>query len=206
MTMFGNLDRYVVCYLVGYAIFVAIRGRFDRGGEAASMRFGSALLEKLVMAATGIGVMLLPLIFVVTPWLDRFNYPPHWIVRVLGIGVMADGLILFWRAHRDLGRNFSRTLEIHEGHQLVTDGVYRFRRHPIYAAIWKIALAQALLLPNWIAGLGGLIGFAAMYFLRLPKEEAMMRETFGPAYDAYALRTGRVFPRLRSPFGRGEEA
>jgi protein-S-isoprenylcysteine O-methyltransferase Ste14 len=200
MAMFGNFDRYVVCYLVGYAVFVAIRG-----SEAESTRFGSAFLEKLVMAATGIGVMLLPLLFVVTPWLDRLNYQPHWIIRMLGIAVMVDGLILFWRAHRDLGRNFSRTLEIHTGHQLVTDGVYRFRRHPIYAAIWKIALAQALLLPNWIAGPGGLIGFAAMYFLRLPREEAMMRETFGPAYDAYAFRTGRVFPRLKSPFREGEE-
>jgi protein-S-isoprenylcysteine O-methyltransferase Ste14 len=51
-----------------------------------------------------------------------------------------------------------RTLEVREQHALVTTGVYSRVRHPMYSA-W--ALAQALLLPNWIAGPAGLIGFAA---------------------------------------------
>lgn len=200
MAMFGNLDRYVVCYVVGYGIFIAIRGIYDRGGEAESTRHGSVFAEKFVMALTGVGVMLLPILYAATPLLDIFNYRPTRAAQVGGIGVMCVGLILFWLAHRDLGRNFSRTLEIHTGHQLVTGGLYRWCRHPIYAAIWLVALAQALILPNWLAGLGGLVGFGAMYFVRVPKEEAMMRRTFGPAYDDYALRTGRVFPKLL-PFG-----
>jgi len=37
-------------------------------------------------------------------------------------------------------------------HRLVTAGVYRHIRHPMYAAIFLWCLAQGLLLPNWLAG------------------------------------------------------
>jgi protein-S-isoprenylcysteine O-methyltransferase Ste14 len=36
---------------------------------------------------------------------------------------------LFWRSHADLGRNWSPSLELREGHELVTEGVYRYVRH-----------------------------------------------------------------------------
>lgn len=109
---------------------------------------------------------------------------------------MVGALALFWRSHADLGQNFSRTLELQERHALVTRGVYRRMRHPMYAAIWLFAAAQALLLPNWIAAWSGLAGFAPMYFLRTPREEKMMMEAFGAEYAAYMERTYRMFPRF----------
>ena len=54
-----------------------------------------------------------------------------------------------------LGRNWSITLEIRDSHRLVTDGLYRYVRHPMYTSFWLWAIAQALLIPNWIAGLQG---------------------------------------------------
>ena len=35
-----------------------------------------------------------------------------------------------------------------------------------------------------------------MYFIRTPREEQMMRETFGQEYVEYMRRTGRIFPRV----------
>jgi protein-S-isoprenylcysteine O-methyltransferase Ste14 len=51
-----------------------------------------------------------------------------------------------------------------------------------------------LLLPNWLAGMGGLLMFLAFYFVRVPSEEQLMREHFGEAYTTYAARTGRILP------------
>ena len=109
---------------------------------------------------------------------------------------MRCSLWLFWRSHTDLGRNWSVSLEIREGHGLVTGGVYRRVRHPMYTSSWMGALAQAMMLENWLAGLAVLPAFAAMYFIRLPREEAMMRERFGAEYDDYMKRTGRLVPRF----------
>ncbi len=109
---------------------------------------------------------------------------------------MLAALWLFWRSHADLGLNWSVTLEIRKEHQLITNGVYRSIRHPMYAAIWLFSLAQALLLANWLAGPAALVTFAPMYLLRTPREERMMCEIFGQEYRDYMARTGRLFPRL----------
>jgi len=65
----------------------------------------------------------------------------------------------------------------------------------MYAAIFLFDVAQGLLLANWLSG-AALGTFAVLYFVRMPREEQMMREYFGEEYRNYQLRTGRVFPRL----------
>jgi protein-S-isoprenylcysteine O-methyltransferase Ste14 len=64
----------------------------------------------------------------------------------------------------------------------------------MYSAFWLWALAQALLLPNWIAGFSGLVGFGVLYFGRVGREERMMLDAFGDEYRAYAARTRRIIP------------
>ena len=66
----------------------------------------------------------------------------------------------------------------------------------MYTAFWLWAVAQALLLPNWVAGFAGLIGFGTLFFGRIAKEEQMMVDTFGDEYRQYMARTGRLLPRL----------
>ena len=109
---------------------------------------------------------------------------------------MSLAVWLFWRSHADLGRNWSPSLQLREGHALVDRGVYRYSRHPMYASQWLWGAAQALLLPNWIAGWASLISFAPLYLSRVPREEQMMLERFGHEYRGYVRRTGRIFPRL----------
>jgi protein-S-isoprenylcysteine O-methyltransferase Ste14 len=57
-------------------------------------------------------------------------------------------------------------------------------------------VAQLLLLPNWIAGPAGLIGFGILFFFRVGREEQMMLETFGEDYRAYMQRTARLIPGI----------
>jgi protein-S-isoprenylcysteine O-methyltransferase Ste14 len=109
---------------------------------------------------------------------------------------MLLSLWLFWRSHTDLGQNWSVSVELREGHRLVAHGVYRSIRHPMYASIWLWAIAQGMLLSNWLAGWSLVPVFAAMYFLRTPREEQLMCEAFGEEYRDYMRRTGRLFPRM----------
>jgi protein-S-isoprenylcysteine O-methyltransferase Ste14 len=77
---------------------------------------------------------------------------------------------------------------------VVTSGVYRRIRHPMYTAIALYSIAQALLLPNWIAGPSSLLAFIVLFVLRVNVEEQMMLEHFGDEYAAYMNRTKRLFP------------
>jgi protein-S-isoprenylcysteine O-methyltransferase Ste14 len=105
-------------------------------------------------------------------------------------------LWLFYRTHRDLGQNWSVSLDLRERHTLVTTGVYGVVRHPMYSGFWLMAVAQLLLLPNWIAGPAGLIGFGILFFGRLRREEEMMITAFGDEYRTYMRRTSRVIPGI----------
>ena len=66
----------------------------------------------------------------------------------------------------------------------------------MYAAHLLWAIAQPLILTNWIAGFCFLIPQIAQYWLRVDSEEQMMLEYFGDDYREYMEITGRLFPKL----------
>ena len=155
----------------------------------------AASIERLLLALVAIGGTFLPLVHLGTGLFSFADYRlPDWAV-IVGASVLVPAYWLFWRSHADLGRNWSATTELRQEHDLVTSGVYKRIRHPMYAAIWLIFLVQPLLVQIWLAGLAGPLAFAIMCFIRVPYEEAMMRDGFGEAYDAYCARAGRLFPR-----------
>jgi len=146
----------------------------------------------LLISLTGLGI--LPLIFVATGIPKFASYPFHPIQGWLGLLFAIATLWMLRLTHKALGRNWSVSLDVREGHRLVTDGIYSRVRHPMYSAFWLWAVAQALLLPNWVAGFAGLVGFGTLFFGRVAREERMMLEMFGDSYRAYMERTDRVFP------------
>jgi protein-S-isoprenylcysteine O-methyltransferase Ste14 len=139
---------------------------------------------------------LVPAIYVVTGQPKFAEYPFQPVLAWIGAVTFALSLWLFHRTHKELGRNWSVTLEIREKHTLVTSGVYRHVRHPMYSAFWLWALAQALLLPNWIVGPCGLVGFGILFLLRVRHEEKLMIETFGEDYRRYMARTSSILPGI----------
>src|SRR5437773_2410256 len=97
-------------------------------------------------------------------------------------------------SHSDLGTNWSITLEVREQHRLITQGVYRRIRHPMYLALVLYSIGEALVIPNWVAGPANLIAFAILLALRVRAEERMMGEEFGDEYAVYSARTKRLIP------------
>jgi len=177
--------------LVGWFVI-----RYPHNRRARKTPTRSRTLDLLRLTVSFTGMCLIPAVYVVSgqPRFADYTFRP--VAAWVGAGLFAVSLWLFHRTHKDLGRNWSVTLEIREQHALVTSGVYSHVRHPMYTAFWLWALAQALLLPNWIAGPAGLVGFGTLFFLRLGREEAMMTEAFGEEYRRYASRTWRVFPGI----------
>jgi protein-S-isoprenylcysteine O-methyltransferase Ste14 len=152
--------------------------------------------EKVLLAISATGLGVVPFIYVAMGFPHQADYPFRPPQAWLGVAVAIAAVVMFRLTHRALGRNWSVTLEVRDSHKLVVNGIYRCIRHPMYTAFWLWALAQALLLPNWVAGLSGAIGFGTLYFLRVRAEEEMMLEAFGDEYRTYMARTARLLPRL----------
>ena len=153
-------------------------------------------LDTSLFLGVSVGGFLLPLLYVFTPLFSFADYSIPWWIGVTGIAVLVLANWVFWKSHKDLGGNWSPTLEIRQDHKLVTNGIYQRIRHPMYLSIWLLVIAQAMILPNYVAGFAGLLPFGILYFQRVAKEERMMMEEFGSEYEQYLRKTGRVFPKF----------
>jgi protein-S-isoprenylcysteine O-methyltransferase Ste14 len=183
--------------LVSIASTIIIRAPHGgRSRKVAVVESRKGPLETALLALMWIVGMILPLVAIFTSFLSFADYPLHPVALAIGTVVLCLGIWLFYRSHADLGKNWSISLEIRENHQLVTSGVYRLIRHPMYTAIFLTALAQALLLSNWLAGPSCFLAFLVMFALRIGREETMMLNKFGEAYGDYMNRTKRLIPHL----------
>jgi len=191
------MNIFTAIYFAGIIIQIIIRAPFDRmrrQGKISERRVTSQ--EKTALTLLSVGTGLFPIIYAATKWLDFANYIlPEW-ASWLGVVILAGALFVFWRAHVDLGINWSPSLEIREEHELITRGIYGIIRHPMYASQWLWVVAQPLLLQNWIAGVLNVPLFFIFYSMRVKAEEQLMLEQFGDQYRSYMQKVGAVFPKL----------
>jgi protein-S-isoprenylcysteine O-methyltransferase Ste14 len=127
------------------------------------------------------------------PWLDEPFLPrgpwPYW----LGVALTAAGLLFAIWARRHIGRNWSATVTIKKGHELVTTGPYALVRHPIYSGLLLAMAGTALARGEWRGIVAVVIVFLALW-RKLRLEERWMRERFGAPYEDYAKRVKALIP------------
>ena len=190
---------FALIYVVGFVVLRLISRIATHRGRGPGKR-GAIVVDRLdvreglFMFLFLAGGLILPLL-ALGPWLPRLAYSlPDW-ASWSGVGLMTGASLLHWRAHADLGRNYSATVRLHETQLLITEGVYAWIRHPIYASLWLIVIAQPLLVHHWLFGFSGIPTFALLFFHRLPREEGLMIRAFGDAYRDYMQRVGAVTPK-----------
>src|SRR6266511_5135928 len=191
------MSIFTAVYFMALIIEIIIRVPLDRKRKQEKMSERRITRqEQILLGLLTLGGFIVPLIYAATNWLDFANYTlPAW-AGWLGVLLTAGALFVFWRAHADLGLNWSPSLEIREKHELITRGIYGVIRHPMYASQWLLVIAQPLLLHNWIAGFLNLLVFIPFYLLRVKAEEQLMLEQFGDQYRSYMQKVGAVFPRF----------
>ncbi|MDQ0996646.1 protein-S-isoprenylcysteine O-methyltransferase Ste14 [Phyllobacterium ifriqiyense] len=174
-----------------------LRRPFDRRARRSRLtvdRRPGADTLRMAISLTGLGII--PGIYLVTGFPRFASYPGHPMLLALGIIVGIIALVLFRLTHKALGKMWSVSLQLKQDHKLITTGIYKHVRHPMYTAFWCLAIAQALLLPNYIAGFAGIVGFGYLFFSRVGPEETMMSEAFAEEYDVYRASTWRVLPYI----------
>ena len=93
-----------------------------------------------------------------------------------------------------LGKEWSVTARLVEGHKLITRGPYKRVRHPIYTSMFGMLLATGLAVSHWIALVPAIVIFFAGTVIRVRSEERLLREEFGSEFEAYAQRVAAMLP------------
>jgi protein-S-isoprenylcysteine O-methyltransferase Ste14 len=119
---------------------------------------------------------------------------PEALLCALTIALIAGSVWIVVAAIRTLGRQWSLTARVIEGHELVTAGPYRLVRHPIYTGMLGMLVATGIAITTWWWIAIGVAVFVAGTLVRTRAEERLLRAQFGPAYDAYAARVPAFIP------------
>jgi len=107
---------------------------------------------------------------------------------VMAFGLLIAGVGLRFWALKKLGRWFSELVVIRQGQELITDGPYRWLRHPLHVGL----LAQMAGLAAVAGGLWAWLVFAAGVINALARElheQRVLGEHFGHSYAVYSART-----------------
>lgn len=113
----------------------------------------------------------------------------------LGALLLFGGLVLQAAAMLDLGGSWRIGIEEGACPGLVTGGLYRFSRNPIFLALIVVLAGYTLLLPTLLSALI-LAGTALAVRQQISQEESYLLRTYGEAYRAYARRVGRLLPGI----------
>lgn len=186
-----------IIWILGMLVWVGIRiphRRRSRNQKVVSDR--RSVGERVALAFCIVGLVLLPIIWMITGWPSMANRSQPVVIILLGTAVMIAFLLMFYFSHKHLAKNWSVTLEVREHHTLIQHGLYQYVRHPMYTSFWLWGLAQCLLISNWVAGLSGILAIAYLYFTRIGNEEDMMKAQFGEEYDTYRKKTARLIPKI----------
>ena len=153
----------------------------------------------------GVPIMILLRMFGFSMWLGLFAYMinPSWMswsalqlsdgVRGFGAGLVFIAIPLIHWMFSSLGKNATDTVAIREKHNLVTEGPYKYIRHPMYSFSVLSFIGYSLLAANWFIGMTGLVALILLG-IRTPIEESKLEDAFGDAYRDYAKRTPRFIP------------
>ncbi len=117
-----------------------------------------------------------------------------WLTVALGAALVLVGVALRQWAARTLGRSFTRSVLIREGHRVITAGPYRFVRHPGYAGVLVSQVGLALTLGNWLSVVLMVTGFFLAHVPRITAEEAVLESSLGQPYRDYERTRKRLIP------------
>lgn len=118
---------------------------------------------------------------------------PYWAVGLL---VMWLGLALRVWAIVELGSAFRTTVEVDPGQAVVSNGPYRWVRHPSYTGLLLIVSGFGLADGNWLALAVCVVLPLPALVRRIHVEEAELNLVLGDPYRAYQTQTKRLIPRL----------
>lgn len=199
--MFPTIDEcwFRGFFIIAFGALVIAWGRSFVLGEITSDSFWSSLegfmpgvLLRLLLTASIVGMS----VYSAKPqWMNWSRIPLPCYLRLLGVPLAVFAILLLLWAQHSLGPNFCATLRLKERHTLVTDGPYRWVRHPMYSSFLLLWVAYFFLSASWFIGVTGILAEGLIMVTRTPKEERMMVERFGEEYIAYMRGTGRFFPR-----------
>ncbi len=193
-----NIFRILAAIILftGMGISIYHRRKADRdSGEKISRKAdGNAIM--IIIRIGGLILWLSPFVYLIDPNLmawSKIGLPDS--ARWLGVGVGSLCIPGIYWLFSSIGTSITPTSATRKEHKLVTHGIYRWVRHPLYTIASFLFVAFGMMVDNWFIAAMGMLTFIVMA-IRTPKEEANLIAKFGDEYREYMKHTGRFLPKF----------
>lgn len=165
-------------------------------GGAISWAYNVLNLLILVIVTPLLGVLLLK--EVIEPIsVTSVDLGDGWLVRVLesvGLVLYCVGNLILYSSRLVLRRNFRLgAVAPRSEDRLVTTGLYRYVRHPMYTAVLAMALGLTLLVQSLVM-CGLFAGLAVSILVMLPIEDSQLERAYRGRYKRYKEQVKALVP------------
>ena len=174
-----------------YWVIAALGAKTTQRRESLGSR-----LSHVVPLLIGVALIVWPRV----PW-DWLSLPllPHRpLTYAVCLVLLMLGLAFTVWARLHLGRNWSGTVTLKAGHELIRSGPYAYVRHPIYTGLLVALLGSAVACGELRALIGWCV-VAGAFIRKLRIEERFMREIFPGQYQRYCAQVPALVPFTKLP-------
>ncbi|WP_294040437.1 isoprenylcysteine carboxylmethyltransferase family protein [Sphingomonas sp.] len=184
----------VICVgFLGFFIALLIaRARVVRAAAAPMSQ--SAPITRLWIVVQGVGIGIAgfgPIRVTLDPMSSQA------IAEAIMVGLLMAGAVgLFNASSRAMGKNWAVVAQTRSDHVLVQNGPFAWVRNPIYVAMSFFMFAMTIAFGHSRNLVVAIPVFALGTWMRVVREEGLLRSQFGAAYDDYAARVKRFVPGL----------
>lgn len=185
-----GLAVIMVGFLAFFVALLAARARVKRVPAAPMSQ--SAPITRLWIVVQGLGIGIAgfgPIRVELDPMSAKA------ITEAVAVALLMAGAVgLFNASSRAMGKNWAVMAQTRSDHVLVQSGPFRWIRNPIYVAMSFFMFAMVIAFGHWRNLAIGFPVFAIGTWMRVVREEGLLRAQFGSAYDDYAARVKRFVP------------
>jgi protein-S-isoprenylcysteine O-methyltransferase Ste14 len=180
----------VICAWFGFVLVFLLRKKPAVATEAKRDR-GS--IAGVVLQGFSYGIVWSVHRYFFSPFISSTR-PIEITYAVVTVAIAFGSVFIVMAAVQALGKEWSVTARLVEGHQLATRGPYRFVRHPIYTGMFGMLVATGLAISHWIGLVLAIVIFFVGTVIRVRIEERLLRALFGPEFDDYVRRVPAMLP------------
>jgi protein-S-isoprenylcysteine O-methyltransferase Ste14 len=189
-----------VLYLVGAVVLFGVRSwiQYRRTGST-----GFRGVSGRVMSVEWFGGVLfvvavvVGLLCVALPVFGALSADAPTSVRVIGFAIAIVGFLVTLAAQTGMGTSWRIGVDAADRTALVTTGLFRRVRNPIFTAMTAAQIGMMLIVPSWVSALAVVLLIAAIQIQVRAVEEPYLLGVHGSAYREYLGRTGRFLPQLK---------
>ena len=181
----------VAIVIIVYAVAFRIPMRRHKTVE----RKASQSLTGIILVAASFSALFIGMPRRIELFGSGWYFAPGLVAAIASVLTVAGAVFIVW-SQRTLGKQWSFSARVVEGHQLITHGPYAVVRNPIYAslALMIVSLGMTFATPLRVAI--ALALYITGSLMRIRAEEELMRATFGDQWEEYRRRVPALIPWL----------